>query len=165
MEQKLRQPNILNIDKISNPKNEKKISIIICAIALMFVFMCLEYYFRSFTIADGVKIKRMLNGDYYISYKGERIGGIVTAFDSWYIYQRYVHGSTTAENTTDNIVYFIIDTCNGEIYQTKSHNKLYSYLKAKHIPYEGNYMSGDNVIDMKTWKNKYHYDGKSKCPH
>lgn len=60
----------------------KKISIFICTIIMMLVFACLEYYFRSFEIADGVKIKRMINGDYYVVYQGAKIGGVITAVDS-----------------------------------------------------------------------------------
>lgn len=142
----------------------KKISIFICTIIMMLVFACLEYYFRSFEIADGVKIKRMINGDYYVVYQGAKIGGVITAVDSWYIYQHYVHGSTTIENTGDDIIYFLIDVCSKEVYQTEDSSKFYSYLEEKNIPEDqmGNYMSGDNVIDMRTHQNKYSYE--YHCP-
>lgn len=142
----------------------KKISIFICMIILIFVFACLEYYFRSFEIADGVKIKRMVDGNYYIIYKGRKVGGVVTAVDSWYIHQHYIHGSTTIKNTSDNIIYFIIDVCSKEVYQTEYSSKFYSYLEEKNIPKDqiGNYMSGDNIVDMRTHKNKYSYE--YKCP-
>ena len=103
-------------------------------------------------ILGKLKLRYISSQNYYLTYKGEKIAGKVTALDSWYIQKPYVYGSTTDfETSTDNdLIYFFINVCNGDRFQTDSLIEFENYLDNKQISKDKrNWMSGDNAINIK----------------
>ncbi|MBO1517134.1 MULTISPECIES: hypothetical protein [Psychrobacter] len=103
-------------------------------------------------ILGKLKLKYISSENYQLTYKGEKIAGKVTAVDSWYVQNPYVYGSTTNFKTSigDGIIYFFINVCDGNIFETESSIEFENYLNGKKIlKNKRNWMSGDNAIDIK----------------
>ena len=103
-------------------------------------------------ILSKLKLRYISSQNYYLTYKGEKIAGKVTALDSWYIQKPYVYGSTTdfETSTGDDLIYFFINVCNGDRFQTDSLIEFENYLDNKQISKDKrNWMSGDNAINIK----------------
>ncbi len=103
-------------------------------------------------ILGKLKLRYISSENYQLTYKGEKLAGKVTAVDSWYVQNPYVYGSTTdfETSTGDDIIYFFINVCDGNKFQTNNFMEFKSYLDGKQIPEKRrNWMSGDNAIDIK----------------
>ncbi|MGP4971582.1 hypothetical protein [Psychrobacter aquimaris] len=103
-------------------------------------------------ILGKLKLRYISSENYQLTYKGEKLADKVTAVDSWYVQRPYVYGSTTdfETSTGDDLVYFFINVCDGNKFQTNNFMEFKSYLDGKQIPEKRrNWMSGDNAIDIK----------------
>lgn len=103
-------------------------------------------------ILGKLKLRYISSENYQLIYKGEKIAGKVTAVDSWYVYKPYVYGSTTDFETSidDDIIYFFINVCDGNIFTTDSFTKFENHLNLNKIPKDKrNWMSGNNAIEIK----------------
>ena len=127
---------------------KKTILIILIPLTLWF----LNHKIYQPPILGKLKLRYISSQNYYLTYKGKKIAGKVTALDSWYIQKPYVYGSTTdfETSTGDDLIYFFINVCNGNRFQTDSLIEFENYLDNKQISKDKrNWMSGDNAINIK----------------
>ena len=106
-------------------------------------------------ILGKLKLRYISSENYQLTYKGEKLAGKVTAVDSWYVQRPYVYGSTTnfETSTGNDIIYFFINVCDGNIFETENFIEFENYLNGKKISKnKRNWMSGDNAIDIKRAK-------------
>lgn len=106
-------------------------------------------------ILGKLKLRYISSENYQLTYKGEKLAGKVTAVDSWYVQRPYVYGSTTnfETSTGNDIIYFFINVCDGNIFETEKFIEFKNYLNGKKISKnKRNWMSGDNAIDIKRAK-------------
>lgn len=133
---------------------------VLLLIILLFLVAAIFYY-RDFTVANNLTLKRSWEGSYYFYYENIKIADEVSGLDSWYVYQNYVHGSTT--DSKGRVLYFIVNVCNGKVYESYSYQNFYKQLDLYKIPVDQrNYMSGDNIVKIRLGKNKYIYQDNCK---
>ncbi len=124
----------------------------ILTILMFLILLFLNHKVYQPPVLGKLKLRYISSQNYYLIYKGEKIAGKVTAVDSWYIQKPYVYGSTTdfETSTGDDIVYFFINVCDGNNFETKHSREFEHYLDGKKIPKnKRNWMSGDNALDIK----------------
>ncbi|SLJ83447.1 hypothetical protein [Psychrobacter sp. DAB_AL43B] len=133
-------------------KPKKVLVPLFIALLTITVLLFLNHNIYQPPILGKLKLRYISSQNYYLIYKGEKIAAKVTAVDSWYIQKPYVYGSTTdfETSTGDDIVYFFINVCDGNSFETENFIKFKNYLDGKQIPKnKRNWMSGDNAIDVK----------------
>ena len=128
-------------------KPKKFLALLLIGLLTITILLFLNHKVYQPPVLGKLKLRYISSENYQLIYKGEKIAGKVTAVDSWYVHEPYVYGSTT---TGDDIVYFFINVCSGNSFETENFIKFKSYLDSKQIPEnKRNWMSGDNAIDIK----------------
>lgn len=131
---------------------KKSFALLLIGLLIITILLFLNHKVYQPTILGELRLRYISSENYQLIYKGEKIAGKVTAVDSWYVHKPYVYGSTTnfETSTGDEIIYFFINVCDGNIFQTKNFIDFASYLNSKKIPKnKRNWMSGDNAIEIK----------------
>ncbi|MGP9688645.1 hypothetical protein ACT3TH_05745 [Psychrobacter sp. AOP22-C1-C5] len=129
---------------------------------MFLTLLLLDHKIYQPPILGKLKLRYISSENYQLTYKGEKLAGKVTAVDSWYVQKPYVYGSTTnfETSTGDDIIYFFINVCDGNIFETENFIEFENYLNGKKIPKDKrNWMSGDNAIDIK----KSEYSSSINC--
>lgn len=143
-------------------KPKRILVVLLIALFTMALLLFLNNKFYQPPILGKLKLRYFSSENYHLIYKGEKIAGKVTAVDSWYIQKPYVYGSTTdfETSTGDDLIYFFINVCNGDKFETNDVMAFENYLNDRQIPEnKRNWMSGDNAIDIK----KAEYNSNIDC--
>ncbi|TSB21708.1 hypothetical protein FOR85_12230 [Psychrobacter sp. YGAH215] len=130
----------------------KKIILVIFAFMFCLTLIFINNNFYQPSILGKLKLRYISSNNYYLIYKNSKFAAKVTAVDSWYIEKPFVYGSTTEDKSNGDydLVYFFINVCNGQKFQTKDILKFDQYLDNKNISDENrNWMSGINAINIK----------------
>lgn len=133
-------------------KHKKLLVLLFITLLTITVLLFLNHKIYQPPILGKLKLRYISSENYQLTYKGEKLAGKVTAVDSWYVQNPYVYGSTTnfKTSTGDGIIYFFINVCDGNIFETESFIEFENYLNGKKIlKNKRNWMSGDNAIDIK----------------
>lgn len=131
---------------------KKSFALLLIGLLIITILLFLNHKVYQPTILGELRLRYISSENYQLIYKGEKVAGKVTAVDSWYVHKPYVYGSTTnfETSTGDEIIYFFINVCDGNVFQTEHFIDFSSYLDSKKIPKnKRNWMSGDNAIEIK----------------
>lgn len=137
-------------------------NVIFLSIIFVFILFTFNNKFYQPKILGDLKLRYISSNNYSLFYQGNKIAGTITAVDSWYIQKPYVYGTTTNLKTKkrEDLTYFFINVCSGNIYTTSDYSVFYKFLDAMHISKDDrNWMSGNNALDIK----KAEYSSSVDC--
>lgn len=141
---------------------KKFLVLLVISLLIITVILFLNHKIYQPPILGKLKLRYISSENYQLIYKGEKIAGKVTAVDSWYVQKPYVYGSTTNHGTStgNDIIYFFINVCDGNIFVTEDAVEFEQYLNIKKMPRDKrNWMSGNNAIEIK----KAEYSSSINC--
>lgn len=140
----------------------KKIKVTALILALIMVISTAIYYLYPIQILDDLKLRRAVGGGHHLIFDGQNLG-YISGLDSWYVEGSQVYGSMSSNRnqTNTSLFYFYVDVCTSENLLIASYSRFEDFLDDEGISKDRrNYMSGNNLINMK----KFDYSSSIDCP-